>query len=253
MIPIKIALIVFACVFGGALLGMIVRAVSPEHHRSQDSKDVIKLGTGLVATITALVLGLVISTAKGSFDSQDMAVKQTSARLLQLDRVLAQYGLETKEARDLLRRVIAYKLDQIWPEDRSQTARLDDNEATPAGEEIQGRIMRLPPQNDSQRWLQSRALQISGDIMETRWLMLAGAGGSIQVPFLVVIVFWLTIIFMSFGLFAPRNAMVVAVLFVCALSVSAAIFLLLEMDQPFQGLMKISSAPLRYTLSHLGK
>ncbi len=253
MISIKLALIVFACAFGGALLGMILRAVTPEHHLSQDSKDVIKLGTGLVATIAALVLGFVISTAKGSFDAQDTAVKQTSAKILMLDRVLAQYGPETKETRDLLRRIVAYKLDQIWPEDRSQTASLGENVAVPAGEEIQGRIMRLAPQNDAQRWLQSRALQISGDILETRWLVLAGAGGSIQVPFLVVIVFWLTIIFVSFGLFAPRNAMVVAVLFVCSLSVSAAIFLLLEMDQPFQGLMKISSAPLRYTLSHLGK
>ena len=253
MISIKIALIVFACVFGGALLGMIVRAVTPEHHLSQDSKDVIKLGTGLVATIAALVLGLVIATAKGSFDSQDMAVKQTSAKVLMLDRVLAQYGPETKETRDLLRRIVAYKLDQVWPEDRSQTTNLGEHEAVPPGEEIQARIMRLAPQNDGQRWLQSRALQISGDILETRWLVLAGTGGSIQVPFLVVIVFWLSIIFVSFGLFAPRNAMVVAVLFVCALSVSAAIFLLLEMDQPFQGLMKVSSAPLRYTLSHLGK
>jgi hypothetical protein len=253
MISIKIALIVFTCVFCGALLGMILRAITPGHHLSQDSKDVIKLGTGLVATIAALVLGLVISTAKGSFDVQDAAVKQTSAKILMLDRVLAQYGPETKETRDLLRRIVAYKLDQIWPEDRSQTANLGEHEAVPAGEEIQARIMRLTPQNDGQRWLQSRALQISGDIMETRWLVLAGEGGSIQVPFLVVIVFWLTIIFVSFGLFAPRNAVVVAVLFVCALSVAAAIFLLVEMDQPFQGLMKISSAPLRFTLSHLGK
>ncbi len=253
MISIKIALIVFACVFGGALLGMILRAVSPEHHLSQDSKDVIKLGTGLIATITALVLGLVISTAKGSFDSQDVAVKQTCAKVLMLDRVLAQYGPDTKETRDLLRRLVAYKLDQIWPEDPSQTASLGEHEAVPAGEGIQAQIRQLAPQNDSQRWLQSRALQISGDIMETRWLLLAGTGGSIQVPFLMVIVFWLTIIFVSFGLFAPRNAMVVAVLFVCALSVSTAIFLLVEMDQPFQGLMKISNAPVRFTLSHLGK
>ena len=253
MISIKVALIVFTCVFGGALLGMILRAVTPEHHLSQDSKDVIKLGTGLVATIAALVLGLVISTAKGSFDTQDVAVKQTSAKVLMLDRVLAQYGPETKETRDLLRRIVAYKLDQIWPEDRSQTARLGENEAVPPAEEIQAQIGQLAPQNDRQRWLQSRALQMISDILETRWLVLAGAGGSIQVPFLVVIVFWLTIIFGTFGLFAPRNAVVVAVLFVCALSVTAAIFLLLEMDQPFQGLMKISSAPLRYTLSHLGK
>jgi len=80
-----------------------------------------------------------------------------------------------------------------------------------------------------------------------------GAGSSVPVPFLVVVVFWLTVIFGSFGIFAPRNATVIAVLIVCALSVACSIFLILEMDQPFRGVMKISSTPLRFTLSHLGQ
>jgi hypothetical protein len=253
--PIEIALIVFGCVFGGSLLGMFLRAVMPEHHLSQESKDVIKLGMGLIATITALVLGLVLATAKSSFDAQDSAVKHTAVKVLLLDRVLAQYGPETKEMRDLMRRTLAERVDATWPEERSQPARLDTPEALPsaAGEGIQYGIRQLAPQNDSQRWLQSRALQIAGDIMETRWLLLGGAGGSIPLPFLVIVVFWLTIIFGSFGLFAPRNATVVTVLFVCALSVAGAMFLILEMDDPFHGLMKISSAALRYAISHLGQ
>jgi hypothetical protein len=122
-----------------------------------------------------------------------------------------------------------------------------------AAQGFEARILQLAPQNDAQRWLKSQALQIGSDLMETRWLVLGGLGSSVPPPFLVVVVFWLTIIFGSFGLFAPRNGTVVAVLFLCALSVAGAIFLILEMDQPFQGLMKISSAPLRYTLSHLGQ
>jgi len=253
MSPTEIALIVFACVFGGAVLGMFLRILTPEHHLSQDSQDVIKLGMGLIATMAALVLGLVIATAKTSYDTQNEAVKRSAAKALLLDRTLASYGPETKQTRDLLRRIIAYRLEEIWPEDRSQPTGLDGPPAVPTAQEFEARILQLSPRNDTQRWLQSQALQISSDIMETRWLVLGGLGSSVPLPFLVVVVFWLTIIFGSFGLFAPRNVTVVAVLFLCALSVAGSIFLILEMDQPFKGLMKISSAPLRYTLSQLGQ
>ena len=253
MIPTEIALIVFVCVFGGALLGMFLRVYIPEHHLSEGAKDVIKLGMGVIATMAALVLGLVIATAKSSYDAQVDAVKHTAAKVLLLDRVLSNYGPETKETRDLLRRTIASRLDAIWPEDRSQRVTLDAPEAVFASQQIEARIAQLSPQNDAQRRLQSQALQISSEIMETRWLILGGLGSSIHAPFLIVVVSWLTIIFGSFGLFAPRNATVVTVLFLCALSVAGSIFLILEMDQPFEGLMRISSAPLRYALSHLGQ
>lgn len=253
MTPTEIALIVFAFMFGGLLLGMFLRAVTPEHHLSEDSKDVIKLGMALIATIAALVLGLVIASAKSSYDTEDAAVKHIAAKVLLLDHVLAQYGPETKESRDLVRRILANKVDEIWPEERSQPARLDTSEAAPIAGGLEDRIRQLAPQNDDKRWFQSRALQITSDIMETRWFVSGGMGSSVPLPFLVVVVFWLTIIFGSFGLFAPRNATVVAVLFVCALSVAGAIFLILEMDQPFSGVMKISSTPFRYTLSHLGQ
>ncbi len=221
---------------------------------SQGSQDVIKLGMGLIATMAALVLGLVIATAKSSYDTQDAAVKHSAAKVLLLDRVLANYGPETKETRDLLRRTVTSRLDAIWPEDRAQPAKSEGPEVgfePPQG--IEAQILRLVPQNDAQRWLRSHALQIGSDLMETRWLMLGGLSSSVPLPFLVVVVFWLTIIFGSFGLLAPRNVTVVAVLFLCALSVAGSIFLILEMDQPFKGLMKISSAPVRYTLSHLGQ
>lgn len=253
MIPAEIALIVFGCVFGGALLGMFLRVILPEHHLSENTKDVIKLGMGLIATMAALVLGLVIAAAKSSYDTLDAGVKHTAVKLLLLDRVLANYGPETKEARDLLRRTVASRLDAIWPEDRSRRVSLDAPEAVFAAQELEARIVRLSPQNDTQRRLQAQALQIGSDIMETRWLILGSVGSSVPVPFLVVVVFWLTIIFGSFGLFAPRNATVIAVLSVCALSVAGSIFLILEMDRPFEGVMKISSAPFRYALSHLGQ
>jgi hypothetical protein len=251
--PAEIALIVFACVFAGAPLGMFLRVLIPQHHLSEGSREVIKLGIGLIATMSALVLGLVIATAKSSYDTHDAAIKHSAAKILLLDRVLSIYGPETKETRDLLRRTVADRLDAIWPEDRFQRARLDAPEAALATHGIQTQILQLSPQNETQRLLRSQALQIGGDIIETRWLIVEGLGSSIPVLFLVVLVFWLTIIFGSFGLFAPRNATVVAVLFLCALSVAGSIFLILEMDQPFEGMMKVSSAPLRYALSHLGQ
>jgi hypothetical protein len=250
--PIAIALVVFACVFGGAPLGMFLRLLIPEHHLSEGAREVIKLGIGLIATLSALVLGFVIATAKSSYDTHDAAIKHSAAKILLLDRVLSIYGPETTEVRDLLRQTVAGRIDALWPEDRSHHAIVGDApEVALAARGIQTRILQLTPQNETQRWLRSKALQIGSDIMETRWLIVEGLGSSIPVLFLVVLVLWLTIIFASFGLLAPRNATVVAVLFLCALSVAGSIFLILEMDQPFDGLMKVSGASLRYAVSHL--
>src|SRR5262245_58972182 len=176
-----------------------------------------------------------------------------AANVLLLGRTLSNYGQETKSIRDQIRRAIEYKLAMTWPENGS-TARVDTSETTPVVEGIEGEIRALSPKNDVQRALQARTLDISGGLLQTRWLMFGQeAGNAIQTPLLVVLVFWLAALFASFGLFAPRNATVIAVLCVSALSVSGAILLILEMNQPFQGLVKVSSAPLRYTLAHLGQ
>lgn len=208
---------------------------------------------GLVATMTALVLGLMIATAKSSFDSQDQAIKHSSAKILLLDQVLSNYGPETKETREIIRRTLAARVYAIWPEDHSQDGKLDAPAVMIAIHQIAYQVLRLSPKNDAQRWLQSQALQIGNDITETRWLVAGSQESSVSVPFLVIVVFWLAIIFVSFGLFAPHNTTVIAVLFLCALSVAGSIFLILELDQPFKGIIQVSSTPLRYTLSQLGQ
>jgi hypothetical protein len=250
--PMVVGGVVFACVFSGAMMGMRLGAILPDHHLSGETKDVVKLGMGLVATMAALVVGLLIASAKSSLEKQDDEFKRMAADTLVLDRVLAHYGPETKEARDLIKRVVAIRLDATWPEDGSR-ATLHSADTMPLMESVQDKIRELAPRNDAQRWLQSRALQLSDDAVQARWTLFERKGSSIPVPFLVVLVFWVTMILGSFGLFAPRNATVVGVLLVCALSIAGALFLILEMDQPFDGLMKISSAPLRYTLAHLGQ
>jgi hypothetical protein len=245
-----ISWIVFACVFGGALLGIFFRAVLPEHHLTGESKDVVKVGMGLIATMAALALGLLTASAKSSYDTQRNELTQISAKIIFLDRVLAHYGPEAKDVRDLLRRTVTSALDQMWPENRSRPAQLDP---AAASERLYDTIQQLSPQNDAQRSLQAQALGISNDLSQMRWLLVEQKGSSIPTAYLVVLVFWLVILFVSFGLFAPCNSTVLAAMLLCALSVSGAILLILEVDQPFEGLIQIPSTPLRDVLVRLGQ
>jgi hypothetical protein len=255
MNPTIVCMIVFTCTFGGALLGMWLRTILPEHHLDNESRDTVKLGIGLIATITALVLGLVTASAKSSFDALDSAVKKTAIDVLTLDRVLARYGPETDEIRKGFQRAVGARIDMIWPQGSSKPANLDPVRSGTASEaeRLPDVIRALKPRDDSQRALQSRALDLTEALLQARWLVLAGTESSVPVPFLVILVFWLTITFGSFGLFAPRNATVLAVLFICALSVSSAVFLILEMDAPFDGLLKVSADPFRHAYAHLNQ
>jgi hypothetical protein len=251
---LTISLIAFACIFGGTLLGMFLRTILPGHHLSDESKDVVKLGTGVIATMAALVLALLIASAKGNYDTMSSELRQVSSRVILLDRVMAHYGPETNEARDLLRRSIASTIKRVWPEDNIEQAVAESTEGRVDIETIQDKLRQLSPRNDAQRWLQSRALEISIEIAEGRWLLIEQLGQrTLPMPFFVLMVFWLTIIFTSFGLFSPRNATVITVLLICALSAAGSLFLIIELDTPYQGLIKVSSVPLRNALAHLGQ
>ena len=180
-------------------------------------------------------------------------IVQNAAKAVLLDRVLADYGPETRALRDSMKRSYATTIELLSSGDKSQQAKLDTPEAVARMENFQAKLRELSPRNDAQRGLQSRALEIAGKMSSTRWLLLMQQRESIPMPLLVVLVVWLAIIFAAFGLFAPRNATVIAALFLCALSASGAVLLILEMNSPLTGLMKISSAPLREAFSHLGQ
>jgi hypothetical protein len=250
--------IVFVLVFGSALFAMFVHSTLPEHHLSSDSKDVVKLGVALIATMSALVLSLLVASAKSPLDTRSNQLVQVSADIILLDRVLARYGPETKEARAVLQRSTAAAVERYWPAAGVKPIAVDA-QASPVEalyekiEELspQGEAQRSP-QGEAQRSLQSQALTLALDMARLRLLLFEQLGSSIPVPFLVVLVFWLCIIFASFGLFAPRNGTVIAVLCVCALSVAGAIFLILELDRSFEGLLQVSGAPLRASLAQLG-
>jgi hypothetical protein len=247
-----IGIVVFVCTFGGAVAAMALRAYLPDHHLSDETKDTVKLGIGLIATMTALILGLVTASAKSSFDDLNTRIRHTGADILALNRTLERYGPETDGIRASLKAAVAERVDAIWSPDRPTPDDLQPKGSERKAEQVADRIRALTPQTADQRWLQTRALEIGERVLEARWLIFANHGPSVPAVFLGTIVFWLTITFASFGLFAPRNGMAVAVMFVCALSVSGAVFLILELDGSFRGVIQVSPAPLRYALTHLG-
>jgi len=245
--------LVFVAVFGGALLGMYLRAVLPGHHLSSESKDIIRIAMAMIATLAAVVAALLIASAKSSFDSKNSALTRAAASYVLLDRTLAEYGADTKPVRDQLHDIAVMRLHQIWPEEKAGTL---NPEAVRRGlgiEAIQRQILDLVPRNDAQQWLKSRALQLGGDIEETRWTAVEQLGSGIQWPLLTVMIFWFAAIFASFGLFAPANGSVVMALFACALSVAGSVYLIVEMDQPYGGLIRLSSAPLVTAIGQLGQ
>jgi hypothetical protein len=243
-----ISLIVFAVIFGGALAGVFVRPLLSEKHLHPDSKEVVKMATGLIGTLAALVLGLLIASAKSSFDQKTNQVRQMTATIILLDELLAQYGPEAASLRTLLRQSIPPLANRIWREEEIPASNPVHFESTAQSLAFENQLERLSPNNDTERSLQSRAIQAFTEGAQIRLQLFAQAGGSIPAPFLVILVFWLGAIFVSFTLFARANLVVMAALFVCALSFGCAIFLVLELDNPFRGLMGISSATLRSAL-----
>jgi len=253
MHAIGFASLTFACAFGGSIMGAYIRLIVPPAHLSKESQDVIRLGMGLVATMTALLLGLVTAAARSTFDGQDALVRTTAANIVTLDRLLARYGAETTATRALIRRAVAFRVEMTWPEDGSAGSGLTKVQATPALEEIEDQILRLSPPDETRRWFKTEALKLSEEILKARWRTLDAQEGSISAVFLTAVICWLTVTFVSFGLYGRPNATVLAVLFVAALSVSGSVFLLLELDGPFDGVIKIPGGPMHYALSQLGR
>jgi hypothetical protein len=182
MSAITLSCIAFVCISGGALLGMFLRNTLSGHHLSADAKDVVRLGTGLIGTIAALVLGLLIASAKSSYDTRGTQIRQMTANIILLDNLLAQYGPETGATRNLLRGGTAILVDRMWRENSSDAAKAAPFEASAASEAFYAKLQELSPQNDSQRSLQARAIQISTDIAQTRLLLFAQTDNSIPMP-----------------------------------------------------------------------
>ncbi len=250
MSPAVLSCLIFALTLGGIVLGALLRTTLPQHHLSKDSQDIVRLGAGLIATIAALVLGLLIAAAKGSFDTQSGQVRQVTADFILLDALLEQYGPEAQPIRVEMRSVVGPLADRLWHEKPATAAAPFAMSAK--AESVYIAIQALSPKNDLQRSLQARAAQISTDLAQTRLMLFVETDSAIPAPFIAILAFWLIIIFASFSLFAALNVTVFSFLSLFALSASCAIFLILELSQPFTGLLMIPSTPLRNALAPLG-
>lgn len=246
MSALVVSAIIFLSTLGGIFLGTLLRRALPRHHLDEHVKDVVRLGVGLIATIAALVLGLLIAAAKGSFDTQTSHLRQITANLILLDNILAQYGPEARPVREQIRSTVGPFADRLWRE--KQAGQSGPFETDGTAEQVHLKIQKLSPHDDVQRSLHSRAVQVSNDLAQVRFLLFVESENLIPIPFLAILAFWLMIIFTSFSLFSPLNVTVVTCLFLFALSAACAIFLILELSRPFTGLMSISSVPLRNAL-----
>jgi hypothetical protein len=249
MITISLAAILFLFLAGVTLLGARLRRLVPAEHLSADSKDAVKLALGLVATMTAILLGLLVSSAKSSFDTARSEVMQMAAKIALLDRVLMLYGPQTADARHALRDSVAEGVRRTWPADGRRPARLEPNEEM--GDAVYVAISRLAPQDDAQRALKTEATTLMVQLAELRTLVRAQAVSSVSKPLLIALVIWLVVIFLGFSLLAPANATNTLALLAGAFSVACAVFIILDLDHPFAGVVRIPSEPMIRTLNHL--
>ena len=243
--------VAFAVILGGGVAGLVFSRVLPDRYLSEKTKDVVRLGASLIATIAALVLGLLIASANTSFQTQRGNIQRIAADVILIDQLLAQYGSEAKLAREEIRRALAPLVDRIWRGDQWLTAYQRPLEPTSYGQFSAALIMELAPQNDVQRVTKDRSIQLIVDLAQTRFLLFEHSGGSFPLPFLLVLVFWLALIFVSFGMFGSLNPVSIAALVICAAAASGALFLILDLSEPFTGLMHIPSEPLRNVLAPL--
>jgi hypothetical protein len=252
MSALAASLVICAILIAGALLGTLLRHWLPESHLDVNAKDVVRLGCGLLGTITGLVLGLLVNSAKTSYEIQRDEIRLMTANAITIDRLLEQYGPDARKTRVDLRVAIDAAIERLWNDGQTPSGPRRPFALSNAGETVFQDINALSPATDPQRLYKTQLLQTFNSILQTRVVLFEQSGAGMPLPFLIVLVFWLTILFMSFSLFSPLSPTAFGALVLFAISASGAIFLILEMYQPFSGLMQIDSEPLRRALVPLG-
>src|SRR5271170_2492105 len=250
MISVEVSITVFILLFGGAVWGMYFDPFPPADQRKDETRAHVQVAVGLITSMFALLLSLQLSSGKTTFDTQEQDVTAMASRTIMLDRVLAHYGPEAQDARETLRENVIDLLNEVWPMERSKASTW---EPRGEGDKVYDKIQRLLPQNDEQRTERTLALNMVVDLGQMRFNSAARIRSSAAVPLMIVEIAWATIIFISFGLLAPRNATVIVSLAVCAAAVAGGFFLIVELNTPFSGLLHVSSAPVREALKYLAR
>ena len=249
---IVVGLLVAVCVFAGGMAGLQLYRLLPPHHLTTETREVVRLGINMISILAALVLGLLTASAKGQFDRTDQQLRSYAADITVLDQTLRQLGPQAEPIRQDLLQYTDSAVRTTWPDQGlAQRQPLENKSQGKLLEGIPGKLLSLLPQTDNQHWLRAQALDVSGRLIQTRWMMLVNQRGTISPLLVVIVVTWITLIFASFGLDAPRNATVVAAFLVCSLSIGTSVFLILEIDSPFDGIMMVSGEPMQAALAHL--
>jgi hypothetical protein len=251
MTNIVIGLTSFVTIFGGVVIGRLVARYLPGRHLSAETQSVVTVSVAVIATLAALVLGLLISAANSSFSARTDEVRELSLQLIRMDRNLRRYGSEADDARTKVHAWATIKTQQLFPE---------KDKPHPSGEEaivmlegVQDALLQLTPTNERQKYLRTLCLTLSSDLIQARWSLEVRAGHSIPLPFLVLLIFWLAIVFASFGLFAPANPTATIALLLCCLAVSGGIVLIEELDNPVSGLIQLPSDAMRKALLEIAR
>jgi hypothetical protein len=252
MNSLAIAAITLIFPFVAALVGMHLRSKLPDHHLESESRDVVKLAIGLVATMTGLVLGLMVASASSTHSQQKSELTNLSANVILLDQALGFYGPEAAAMRRTVEQEVRATHDAIWSQAGVHIENINSSALQKQARTTRADFAGLVPKNESQQMLKSRVFGLSDSIAKSRLMMLEGTGG-VEWPFVVILIFWLTALFFGFGLLTRFNATVVSMLFLSVLTVSAAVFMILELSTPYKGFLRISDAPLRSAIAQLGK
>src|SRR5215471_1500634 len=220
--PLIIGLIVYALLLAGALAGWKMRKRLPAHHLTDETKSLVNMSTAVVATVSALVLGLLISNANATFTRLGGEVTSLSAEILRLDQILRRYGSAADQARGTLRQYAEQKSADLFPEDAGHVD-LVNSSTYELLQRLEDMLLALKPANARDQW----------------WV-----GQATPKAFVALLVFWLVFLFCSFGLFAPHNWTSAVVLTLCALAVAGAVAGFLELEQGFGRLIRVSPEPM---------
>lgn len=223
----------------------------PGHHLTVETREAVRLGVGMISVLAALVLGLLIASAKTTFDLGDQQLRAYAADLVLLDQTLRHFGPEANPIRQDLLRYVGHAVRTTWPEAEQADRLLEDKGAGELLDRTAEMILSLTPQTESQHWLRDQAREISNRLIHTRWMLLMNEHGTISPILLVIVVIWITVIFASFGMDAPHNATVVVTFLLCSLSIGTSVFLIRAIDTPFHGVIMVSGEPMKNALAHL--
>ncbi|MET3590846.1 hypothetical protein ABID26_000225 [Mesorhizobium shonense] len=246
---VLIGLGIFACLTGAAIVSLMVYEHFPTHHRQDDTSAVVRLAANLFVVLSSLVLGLMINSAKNTFEAINSNVHTFATDIILLDRTLRQYGPEADGARQSLTAYVQRVVDTSTADSDTTVVpnRLSELLLNQVGDILAG----LTPADARQTAAQQAATQQLQKLIEQRWILAEQSEGAIPAPLIALLVAWLTLIFASFGFRAPRNATIVGTFVISGALAAAAVYLIIDMDAPFSGPIQVSPAPLQRALAEL--